>query len=100
MRWANHINLRITMPPHAGQDGHCGNFNGDSADDTTDKIRTRVGLGVAEAHSLFQHYQAAVPGKKVSITDCEPAKMIAAREKCIKSGRKDIDQCTLDGCFA
>merc|ERR1712039_1128973 len=41
MRWSNHINLRITMTPRAGQDGHCGNFNNSPADDTTDAIRSR-----------------------------------------------------------
>jgi hypothetical protein len=100
MRWSNHINVRITMAPHAGQDGHCGNFNGDSTDDTTDTIRTRVGLGVSEADSLFRHWQAAVPGKRVAITDCDPAKAMAARAQCKKAGRTDIEQCTLDGCYA
>ena len=29
----SYINVRITMPSQPGQDGHCGNFNGNPADD-------------------------------------------------------------------
>lgn len=36
-RWTgqkhNYIDWKIMMHPHPGQDGHCGNFNGDKADD-------------------------------------------------------------------
>merc|ERR1712157_515219 len=31
----SYINVRITMPAQPGQDGHCGNFNGNPADDGT-----------------------------------------------------------------
>merc|ERR1712146_738661 len=92
MRWSNHINVRITMAPRPGQDidGHCGNFNGNAADDTTDAIRTRVGMGVSQAESLFRAYQASVPGKRPSIDDCEPRKRDMAKAACGKAGRKDI----------
>merc|ERR1712151_1236850 len=43
MRWANHINAKITMPPRAGgQDGSCGNFNGNADDDSTAGIEARM----------------------------------------------------------
>merc|ERR1712066_18397 len=29
----NYVNAQIKMTPQQGQDGHCGNFNGDQADD-------------------------------------------------------------------
>merc|ERR1719284_1077021 len=91
MRWSNHVNVRITMAPRPGQDGHCGNFNGNAADDTTDSIRTRVGMGVSQAESLFRAYRAPLPGKRPSIDDCEPGKRQQAQAACEKAGRTDIE---------
>merc|ERR1712099_189312 len=50
----NYINAKITMPVQPGQDGHCGNFNGNQADDDRLQIRQRVGTtGVAVADMIF-----------------------------------------------
>merc|ERR1712151_1279246 len=50
----NYINARITMSAQPGQDGHCGNFNGNPADDARLQVRARVGVtGVAETDMLF-----------------------------------------------
>merc|ERR1719210_2998049 len=38
----NYINAKIRMPAQPGQDGHCGNFNGNQADDDRLQIRARV----------------------------------------------------------
>jgi hypothetical protein len=102
MRWANHVNVRITMPPAAGQDGHCGNFNGNPGDDTTDQIRARVGLGVPQGESLFRAYQPAVPGQRRSINDCEATKRAAAQQSCAQAGHMGemLDGCIFDACFA
>jgi len=104
MRWSNHINLRITMPPLAGQDGHCGNFNANPGDDSTEQIRDRVGLGVPRGESLFRTYQAAKPGKRQSVDDC-PAHKRAKAEKDCKDAFPGIKQekltdCIFDACFA
>lgn len=37
-RWANYLDLRITMPAQPNQDGSCGNMNADAGDDTTEVI--------------------------------------------------------------
>merc|ERR1719282_811686 len=37
-----YINAKITMPAVPGQDGHCGNANGNAADDERLQIRARV----------------------------------------------------------
>merc|ERR1711933_523247 len=86
MRWANHINVRISMPPIAGQDGHCGNFNERPSDDTAEQIRARVGLSVVQAESLFKTYLPAVPGKKVMVDDCPATKRPHAEALC-KTGK-------------
>jgi len=104
MRWSNHVNLRIVMTPRqGGQDGHCGNFNGNPADDTTDTIRARIGMEVPQAESLFRFYtpyHPASPGKRKTIADCEPAKRAAAQQECHTAGRTDMDACMFDACFA
>jgi len=51
-RQEHYVNLMITMPPLQAQDGLCGNFNGDSDDDTLEMIEERDPR-VAEGQSLF-----------------------------------------------
>jgi len=101
MRWANHINVRISMPQTAGIDGHCGNFNADASDDTTDQIRARVGLSVVQGESLFRAYLPAVPGKKITVDDCPAAKRPHADATCRQGnlvGDK-LTACVIDVCF-
>jgi hypothetical protein len=102
MRWANHINLRITMSSVPGQDGHCGNFNGNPGDDTTDQIRARIGLGVPQGESLFRAYQPAVPGQRKTVDECEAGKRAAATQSCTAAGHTgaNLDGCIFDACFA
>ena len=51
----DYINVKITMQPRPDQDGHCGNFNGDGADDDRLKVRARIGTsGVPEEELLFK----------------------------------------------
>mmetsp|Transcript_121029 Transcript_121029/g.314322 ORF Transcript_121029/g.314322 Transcript_121029/m.314322 type:complete len:540 (+) Transcript_121029:73-1692(+) len=104
MRWSNHINLRITMPPLPGIDGHCGNFNQNPGDDTTEQIRDRIGLSVPQGESLFKTYQAAKKGQRKTVNECEAPKRAKAEEDCKKAfpgiaGMKLTD-CTFDACFA
>jgi len=75
-----YVNVKITMAAIAGQDGHCGNFNGIAADDSRLAVRARLGGdGVAEEDLLF-------PGPKTPIDQgielCDDAKLVAAHEKC------------------
>merc|ERR1712190_703539 len=50
----NYINAKITMSAQPGQDGHCGNFNGNPADDLRIQVRARIGVtGVAQADMIF-----------------------------------------------
>jgi len=53
-RWSKHLDVIIHMQPQSGgQDGHCGNFNGDATDDTADLIKARMELKVSKKESLF-----------------------------------------------
>merc|ERR1712039_90303 len=53
-RWAKHLDLTISMQAQpGGQDGHCGNFNGDESDDTLELIKARMGLKVVAEDPRF-----------------------------------------------
>lgn len=51
----DYINIKISMHSRPGQDGHCGNFDGDSANDDRLQVRARVGrTGVPQEELLFK----------------------------------------------
>jgi len=53
-RWGNYLDLKIQMTRLPdGQDGSCGNFNGEAADDTTAAIFSRIGPRVPSAEMMF-----------------------------------------------
>lgn len=55
-RGRNGLGIKISMPPmEGGQDGQCGNFNGDGRDDTPKLISERMGLEVLFPQLLFRH---------------------------------------------
>lgn len=55
-----YMNLYLTMKPILGQDGHCGNFNGDPVDDTTEAVTARMGSRrVARTHLMFRYRTVA-----------------------------------------
>jgi hypothetical protein len=75
-----YINTKITMPPQAGQDGQCGNFNGNPADDARLLVKARLGMnGVPTADLLF-------PGPKTAINQelesCPDTTLVSAHEQC------------------
>merc|ERR1719394_424318 len=106
MRWANHLNVRITMSPSAdGQDGSCGNFNGNAVDDATAAIKARIGQRVAAAELLFHMAAAVGPGgQHVTVADCQQQKrehaMTICKAKQPSAGGKLLESCIFDVCFA
>uniref|UniRef100_A0A7S2P1T3 Ricin B lectin domain-containing protein n=1 Tax=Zooxanthella nutricula TaxID=1333877 RepID=A0A7S2P1T3_9DINO len=106
-RWAQHIDLMITMHQQpGGQDGHCGNFNGVGADDDLENIQKRAGAQVAAAEQLFAEptptEPAAVPAP-VTLADCPSDTRARAEEVCAGStaGAADVisSTCVFDVCF-
>merc|ERR1712203_1071448 len=77
----NYINAKITMSPQPGQDGHCGNFNGNQQDDDRMQVRARVGTtGVAVGDMLFPGAKTPVTvANRPNINDCPRAKLLAAK---------------------
>ncbi|CAK0811753.1 unnamed protein product, partial [Prorocentrum cordatum] len=83
----DYINAQITMSPQPGQDGHCGNFNGDPQDfgddDTRPLIRARVGTaGVDLEDLLFKTKTPVRQPNRPDLNDCPTEKAHSARELC------------------
>merc|ERR1712113_966040 len=99
----NYINAKITMAAQPNQDGHCGNFNGNQADDDRLQIRARVGTtGVAPADLLFLGGKIpVVQANRPDINNCEASKLDGAKLLCKKKENKFIPSmaCLIDVCF-
>lgn len=83
-RWSRHLDLIVTMrAQEGGQDGHCGNFNGDSADDTIKVIKERMDLRVQPADTLFPttNTDNAEPDE-TTLADCPPILRAKAETQC------------------
>jgi len=105
-RWNNYMDLRIRMPQQAGQDGSCGNFNGNPADDTTDQIFARIGARVPYNELIFRHHQdVRVSGEmeRMIAADCPASTLDQAKAKCTRElsapSALDMDSCVFDFCF-
>jgi len=99
----NYINAKVHMSAQPGQDGHCGNFNGNQADDDRLQIRARVGTtGVAPADLLFLGGKIpVVQANRPDINNCEASKLDSAKLLCKKKENKFIPSmaCLIDVCF-
>jgi len=106
-RWSNYMDLKITMAPLAGgQDGSCGNFNGDPGDDTTDAIFARIGARVAKQDLLFR--RNAKPVWTTEMADmfkatCPQDQKDAGQLNCQKELQNpdsvQLQSCMFDYCF-
>lgn len=99
-----YMNVRITMPAQPGQDGHCGNFNGNPADDERNAVRGRVGkTGVpAGPDFLFPWGKTPInPGNRPDMNDCPANTLKKAKHICReKEGNFfPTPACLVDVCF-
>jgi hypothetical protein len=71
-RWPDHIDAEILMHPVPGQDGYCGNFNGNGKDDTKVQIEQRLPGQVPSELLTFPPtvFMTETP-KPYSMKDCE-----------------------------
>jgi len=99
----DYINVRLTMPHIPGMDGHCGNFNGNSADDDRLLIRERIGkTGVPEGELIFPGPKTpVVETNRPDINDCPQDELVAAEKLCKKSEQAFFPskECLIDVCF-
>ncbi|CAK0899803.1 unnamed protein product [Prorocentrum cordatum] len=98
----DYINVQITTPKQPGQDGHCGNFNGNPADDTRPLIRSRIGTtGVDAANLLFEVKTPVVKPNRPDLNNCPTEKTDHAREVCLRQSSNGMasHDCMVDVCF-
>jgi len=99
----NYINAKITMAAQPGHDGHCGNFNGNQADDDRLQIRARIGTtGVAQGDLLFPIQKTPIgQSNRPDINNCPRPKLESAKDTCKQKEGKFIPSmaCLVDVCF-
>merc|ERR1711972_1106153 len=96
----NYINAKVHMSAQPGQDGHCGNFNGNQADDDRLQIRARIGVTGVEASALI-FAGAKIPvgqSNRPDINNCERPKLEHAKARCKAKEHKFIPSmsCLID----
>jgi len=109
-RWRDHIDAMITASPQpGGQDGHCGNFNGDGGDDTVQAIQQRDSHQVRADQGLFGESPApSSDHHQRSLSDCADEVRRRAEERCSiavsqaggKATEDFMKSCVFDVCFA
>lgn len=98
-----YINVKITMNARPGQDGHCGNFNGQAADDDRMLVRQRIGVtGVPQQDLLFAAKTPITTANRPDINNCPTTTLEAAKSDCKAAfgGESPKLSCLTDYCFA
>jgi len=97
-----YVNWKIDMHARSGQDGHCGNFNGNAADDDRLAVRQRVGTqGVpAGPELLFGSKTPITVANRPDINNCPQSTMDAAKADCTSKYGSAKMSCLTDYCFA
>jgi len=103
-RWPNFINAKVMMSKRSGQDGVCGNFNGDPRDDMGKELHERFGHGCSQSEDMFAtpipwHSPQKLPSSK----RCSPEKMSQARSICHRAATEEgwsFAECLGDVCDA
>merc|ERR1719382_1480606 len=105
--WNNYVDVQVEMSPQPSQDGVCGNFNGDHADDTTQSVIQRVGARVRPSENLLSGramIEFTPQMQKMMAAECAAAKQTSAQAFCSTSLRVPADElivksCMFDECF-
>merc|ERR1712107_629359 len=87
-QWSNYMDVQIEMSKQPGQDGVCGNFNGNQGDDTTQTIMARVGARVPMSECLLSGHaliEWTHPMDKMMRVECPPATLAAGQAQCTQA---------------
>jgi hypothetical protein len=103
-QWSNYVDVTISMAPQPGQDGVCGNFNGNQGDDTTQAIFSRLGARVAAGKSILSGtptIEYTPQMDKMVKAECTSTKLTTGRSKCQSFGLSGntFNSCLFDECF-
>jgi hypothetical protein len=95
-----YMNIKLRMPRQPNQDGYCGNFNGDEADDERLAVRARIGRnGVSQEDLMFPWQKTVIP--KPDTSDCPSHTLHSARDTCRQQQGKYFPspECLYRECF-
>jgi len=106
-QWKNYLDVTIEMPAQPGQDGACGNFNGDASDDTTERIMSRVGAqidGGAGFLSGRAQIEFTPQMEKMTAAECVGARHTRAQSECTRilgqgAPALELKSCVFNICF-
>merc|ERR1711974_375031 len=92
----DYMNVKITMHGQKGQDGHCGNFNGDPQDDDRLQVRARVGkTGVDPRDSMYATKTPVMVAHRPNINDCPAQQLEDAKTLCKQKEKHQHNQTVL-----
>jgi len=104
-QWKNYMDVEIKMEPQVGQDGVCGNFNGNMGDDTTEAIMKRIGHLVHRNEDMLSGQATVVFTSAMGMMmakEC-PASMQKEGRALCESGlgvqSNQVNSCIFDYCF-
>jgi len=106
-QWGNYVDVQVVMSAQPGQDGVCGNFNGNLRDDTTQGIIQRIGARVRPGDNILSGramIEFTPQMQKMMAAECPAAKQESAQKFCSTSlgvalGDILVKSCTFDECF-
>jgi hypothetical protein len=106
-QWGNYVDVQMQMSPQPGQDGVCGNFNGNLHDDTTQGIIQRIGARVRPADNILSGramIEFTPQMRKMMRAECRAEKLASASKFCstslgVAEGDILVDSCSFDECF-
>merc|ERR1719277_2087675 len=96
------------MAPEPQQDGVCGNFNGDHADDTTQTIMARIGARVKPGDNMLSGkpvIEFTPQMEKMMAQECAAPTRASGHDTCVKllgaaaHDENEVKACTFDMCF-
>merc|ERR1712107_90756 len=106
-QWGNYMDIQVQMSVQPGQDGVCGNFNGNLRDDTTQGIIQRIGARVRPADNILSGramFEFTLQMRKMMKAECSATKRASGEKFCAASlgvalGDILAESCTFDECF-